>query len=272
MPSRREGGGSREPEPHPLDAVIWGALTGVQASLAEGDERARRYPADVAPFAATRDTEPASFRSLLALVSGDDGVALFTTEDVQAPSAFSVIRRDSVDQMVLGDGGTCAVQPRAPIMGLGVADVPEMLALASLTQPGPFGPRTIELGDYIGIRQSDRLVAMVGERMRLDGFTEISAVCVDPAYRGQGFAVDLVRSLVSRIAARSEIPFLHVFTSNVPAIALYRKLGFTLRRQMRLAVLARAHAGASTAQDPEAGSTQQADPTASNVIQESGQS
>jgi len=230
----------REPEPHPLDAVIWRALTGVQESLAEGDERARRYPADIAPFAATRDTEPASFRSLLALVSGDDGVALFTTEDVQAPSAFSVIRRDSVDQMVLGDAGTCAV------MSLGVADVPEMLALASLTQPGPFGPRTIELGDYIGIRQSDRLVAMVGERMRLDGFTEISAVCVDPAYRGQGFAVDLVRSLVSRIAARSEIPFLHVFSSNVAAIALYCKLGFTLRRRMRLAVLARAEAEASS--------------------------
>jgi ribosomal protein S18 acetylase RimI-like enzyme len=246
VPYRDEGGTPSERDPHPLDEVIWRALTGVQESLAEGDERARRYPAAIAPFAATMDTEPASFRSLLALISGDDRIALFTTEEVKAPPAFSVIRGDSVDQMVLQDAGACAAQPGAAIVALGVADVPEMLALASVTQPGPFGPRTIELGDYIGIRRRGVLVAMAGERMRLDGFTEISAVCVEPAYRGHGFAVDLVGSLVSSIAARSEIPFLHVFSSNHAAIALYGKLGFALRRRMHLAVLARAEAGVSS--------------------------
>jgi ribosomal protein S18 acetylase RimI-like enzyme len=178
----------------PLDAVIWRALTSVQESLAEGDERARRYPAAIAPFAATVDTEPASFRSLLALVGGDDQIALFTTEEVQPPSAFSVVRRASVDQMVLEDACACTAQPGAPIVALGVADGPEMLALANVTQPGPFGPRTIELGHYSGIRRHGALVAMAGERMRLDGFTEISAVCVEPAYRGHGFAAELVRS------------------------------------------------------------------------------
>jgi len=242
MAYREEKVTSTELDPHPLDAVIWRALTGVQASLAEGDERARRYPAAVAPFAATVDTEPASFRSLLTLVGGDDRIALFTTEAVEPPSAFSVARRDAVDQMILKEGGACAARPGAPILALGVADVPEMLALTSVTQPGPFGPRTIELGHYIGIRQRGVLVAMAGERMRLDGFTEISAVCVEPAYRGHRFAVDLVRSLVSSVAARSEIPFLHVFSSNHAAIALYRKLGFTLRRRMHLAVLVRAEA------------------------------
>jgi ribosomal protein S18 acetylase RimI-like enzyme len=231
-----------DPDPHPLDAVIWRALTGVQASLAEGDERARRYPAAIAPFAATVDTEPASYWSLLALVGGDDRIALFTTEEVEPPSAFSVARRDCVDQMVLEDPAACAGQPGAPIVALGVADVPEMLALTSVTQPGPFGPRTTELGRYIGIRRRGMLVAMAGERMRLDGFTEVSAVCVEPVHRGHGFAVDLVRALVSSMAARSEIPFLHVFSSNHAAIALYRKLGFTLRRRMRLAVLERAEA------------------------------
>jgi ribosomal protein S18 acetylase RimI-like enzyme len=227
-------------EPYPLDAVIWRALTSVQEGLAEGDERARRYPAAIAPFAATVDTEPASFRSLLALVGGDDQIALFTTEEIQPPSAFSVVRRDSVDQMVLEDAGACTAQPGAPIVALGVADGPEMLALASVTEPGPFGPRTIELGHYIGIRRQGALVAMAGERMRLDGFTEISAVCVEPAYRGHGFAAELVRSLASSITARSETPFLHVFSSNHPAIALYRKLGFALRRRMHLALLKRA--------------------------------
>ena len=230
-------------EPHPLDAVIWRALTSVHESLAEGDGRARRYPAAIAPFAATVDTEPASFRSLLALVSRDDQIALFTTEEVQPPSAFSVVRRASVDQMVLEVAGAYTARPGAPIVALGVPDGPEMLALAGVTQPGPFGPRTIELGHYIGIRQQGVLVAMAGERMRLDGFTEISAVCVEPAYRGHGFAADLVRSLASSIAARSESPFLHVFSSNHAAIALYRKLGFTLRRRVHLAVLIQAVAG-----------------------------
>jgi ribosomal protein S18 acetylase RimI-like enzyme len=243
MPYREEGDTPSEPDPHPLDAVIWRALTSVQESLAEGDERARRYPAAIAPFAATIDTEPASFRSLLALVGGDDQIALFATAEAGPPSAFSVIRRDSVDQMVFEHVGTRAAQSGAPMVALGVADVPEMLDLASVTQPGPFGPRTIELGDYIGIRRRGVLVAMAGERMRLDGFTEISAVCVERAYRGHGFAVDLVRSLVSSIAARFEIPFLHVFSSNHAAIALYRKLGFALRRRMHLAVLVRAEAG-----------------------------
>jgi predicted GNAT family acetyltransferase len=230
-------------DPHPLDTVIWRALTSVHEGLAQGDERARRYPAAIAPFAATVDMGPASFRSLLALVGGDDQIALFTTEEVQPPSAFSVLRRASVDQMVLEDAGAYTAQSGTPIVPLGVADGPEMLALASMTQPGPFGPRTIELGHYIGIRRQGALVAMAGERMRLNGFTEISAVCVDPAYRGHGFAAELVRSLASSIAERSEIPFLHVFSTNHAAIALYLKLGFMLRRRVHLAVLTLAVTG-----------------------------
>jgi ribosomal protein S18 acetylase RimI-like enzyme len=243
MPYCEEEDPPSEPDPHPLNAVIWQALTGTQASLAEGDDRARRYPPDIAPFAATVDTEPASFRSLLTLIGGDDQIALFTAEQVEAPSAFSVVRRAPVDQMVFADAAAWTAQPAVPIVALTVADVPEMLALAKVTEPGPFGPRTIELGHYIGIRRQGVLVAMAGERMRLDGFTEISAVCVEPAHRGHGFAAELVRSLASSIGARSETPFLHVFSSNHAAIALYRKLGFALRRRMHLAVLRRTVAG-----------------------------
>src|SRR5258708_27292567 len=125
MPYRDEGGTPSEPHPHPLDAVIWGALTSVQESLAEGDERARRYPAAIAPFAATVDTQPPSFRSLLALVGRDDQIALFTTDEVEPPSTFSVVRRDAVDQMVLEHAGDCAAQLEAAIVALGVADVQE---------------------------------------------------------------------------------------------------------------------------------------------------
>lgn len=240
MPYRSEESASREDNPHPLDEVIWRALTSAQQPLAEGDRRARRYPAAIAPFAAMVDFEPASFRSLLTLIGpADDRIALFTPVEVQPPPQFSVLRRDMVDQMVLIDPKACGAPSETPAVELGVTDVPEMLSLASVTQPGPFGARTIELGEYLGVRRRGALVAMAGERMRLDGFTEISAVCVDAAHRGQGFAADLVKSLVKSIVARSDTPFLHVFSSNHQAIALYRKLGFALRRQMRLVVLGR---------------------------------
>lgn len=229
---------SSEDNPHPLDQVIWRALTGVQEPLAEGDERARRYPAAVAPFAATINLEPPSFQSLLALMGpGDDKIALVTQVEIEPLSPFLVLRRESVNQMVLSEADACGPPLETAVAVLGSADVPKMLALAEATQPGPFGARTIELGDYLGVRRGDVLAAMAGERIRLDGFTEISAVCVNAAYRAQGLAADLVRALVASIVGRSETPFLHVFSSNFQAIALYQKLGFTLRRRLHLAVL-----------------------------------
>jgi predicted GNAT family acetyltransferase len=154
------------------------------------------------------------------------------------PSSFSVVQRDTVDQMVLDRMPAHAGS--VPVVRLEARDVPDMLALVEATHPGPFGPRTIELGKYIGIRRDGMLIAMAGERMRLDGFTEISAVCVHPSCRGQGLAAELVSTLAEFIASRTETSFLHVFNSNRAAIELYRKLGFVLRRHMPLVVLARA--------------------------------
>jgi predicted GNAT family acetyltransferase len=111
--------------------------------------------------------------------------------------------------------------------------------LAELTKPGPFAQRTIVLGSYIGIRSGDQLVAMAGERMRFDGFTEISAVCTHPAHRGRGHAVLLVGTLMRSILARGKTPFLHIFSDNTSAAALYRKLGFTYRRSLTVTVLQR---------------------------------
>jgi ribosomal protein S18 acetylase RimI-like enzyme len=222
---------------HPLDRVIWHALTGVQQDWAQGDGRVRRYLAAVAPFAAIEDTEPASWRSLLPLIGAEEPVALLNPEAPRVPADFSVVRRDLVEQMVMEGAGatsTAAIEP------LGAGDVGEMLALTAATQPGPFAARTIELGRYLGIRRNGALAAMAGERIRLDGFTEVSAVCVHPDHRGQGYAAELILALTASIAARSETPILHVFSSNAPAIALYRKLGFTSRRQLHLTVLGQA--------------------------------
>jgi predicted GNAT family acetyltransferase len=223
---------------HPLDKAIWNALAGRHHAFAEGNDRVRRYANTVAPFGAMADTSPESFRALHALIEQHGPTALVTVDEVVPPAAFSIARRDTLLQMVWQ--GEPDSQHEPPHVGLTVEDVPEMLALVAATQPGPFGPRTIELGTYIGIRHEGKLAAMAGERMKPDGFTEISAVCVDPAFRGHGFAATLMKRLISIIASRSETPFLHVLASNRGAIALYEKLGFVERRAMHLRVLATA--------------------------------
>jgi predicted GNAT family acetyltransferase len=184
------------------------------------------------------DASTASFESLLRILPAGDQIALVTLEEITPPASFSVIERGDVDQMVLAEMRSYASS--VPIVELDTKDIPDMLALVEATHPGPFGARTIELGRYIGVRRQGMLVAMAGERMRLEGFTEISAVCVHPSCRGQGLAAELISVLVRSIASRTDTSFLHVFSSNRPAIDLYRKLGFVLRRRLHLAILARA--------------------------------
>jgi predicted GNAT family acetyltransferase len=113
---------------------------------------------------------------------------------------------------------------------LGPEDVPELLELTRRTQPGPFRPRTIELGSYLGVRRDGALVAMAGQRLHPPGWTEISAVCTHPDHRGQGLASALVRALGHEIRGRGERPFLHAAATNDTAIALYESLGFAVRR------------------------------------------
>jgi predicted GNAT family acetyltransferase len=141
---------------------------------------------------------------------------------------------------MIADGETPAPSEALKPIVLGSSDVPEMLHLAEQTQPGPFGPRTHELGQYIGVRIDGALAAMAGERMRLDRAVEMSAVCVSPEHRGKGYAAFLVAWLVRKLRKEGATPFLHVFTDNVSAIALYERLGFRTRKTLRLTVLARA--------------------------------
>jgi predicted GNAT family acetyltransferase len=118
------------------------------------------------------------------------------------------------------------------VVELGADSVPEMLDLVGRARPGPFWPRTREMGTYVGIRENGRLVAMAGERLRPPGWTEISAVCTAPEARGRGHAARLVRALAARIEARGERPFLHVAEENAGAVALYERLGFEVRKRV----------------------------------------
>jgi ribosomal protein S18 acetylase RimI-like enzyme len=223
---------------HPLDNVIWSALTSHQSALAEGQAGARRFRPAYAGFAALDATSEPAFGDLAALMGAGESAALLVRTDLDPPPAlFEVLALRDVLQMV---GPVIAGSPIATsITPLGPADLPEMLALVELTQPGPFGPRGAELGRFLGVRVGGELAAMAGERLHLSGYTEVSAVCTAPAFRGRGHARTLIGAVSTAIAARAETPFLHVFDDNRSAIALYLKLGFTVRTALRLNVLRR---------------------------------
>nr|WP_249129738.1 GNAT family N-acetyltransferase [Bradyrhizobium japonicum] len=218
-----------------LDRPIWSALTTSQKYLAEGGPQARRYPVDMTPFADMADMSATSFAALGDLLSGSQVAALFTPEPVDVPGGFKVVLAETGEQMI-GSPADSSLRD-AEIVTLGASDVPAMMALTALTKPGPFAARTHELGTFLGVRVGGELVAMTGERMKPGRFTEMTAVCVHPDHRGRGYAQALLAAVARRIEARGEIPFLHVFSSNASAIALYQRQGMTIRRRLHVTVL-----------------------------------
>jgi ribosomal protein S18 acetylase RimI-like enzyme len=222
---------------HPLDHPIWTALVTRQQGLAEGGALARRYPPEIAPFADLAEMSPEGFSALGALMSPSDFVVLFTPEPVTVPTAFKILLAKTGEQMIGTPANDAA--GRAEIVTLGAADVSDMIDLTKLTNPGPFAARTHELGTFLGIKVDGRLAAMAGERMKPGQHTEITAVCVHPDHRGRGYAQALLGAVARGIVARGEIPFLHVFSDNVGAIALYRRQGMEIRRRLHVTVLGR---------------------------------
>ncbi len=220
---------------HLLDRPIWRALRTRQSAFAVGDERALRFAPDVAPFAAARDDSAASMQALAKLVPADGYVILLQADESPRPPGTAVELTAVGVQMVLDK----LVRPpaSAPIQPLSEADAPEMLALATLTKPGPFLARTHLLGTFCGVKEAGKLVAMAGERMKLDGFTEVSGVCTHPDLRGRGLAALLSHKVATDILARGETPFLHAYASNAAAISVYEALGFKLRRHVVVTVL-----------------------------------
>lgn len=216
---------------HPLDNPVWEALGGPQFRLGATDGRIRYYDPTIALFAAVADPFSADFAGL----PKGGSFAFVTTDPVSFPSHLEVVRQAAVLQMI-AERPTPAV-PGEGLTALTDINVPEMMALAELTEPGPFAPRTIKMGKYWGIVEDGRLVAMAGERMRLPGYTEVSAVCTHPDYRGQGYSRELVSKVLEGIIGRGETPFLHVYPDNAAAIGGYEKLGFTPRRGMAFAIV-----------------------------------
>ncbi|MFI1583390.1 GNAT family N-acetyltransferase [Embleya sp. NPDC020630] len=210
-----------------LDNAVYTSLTGPHAGLAESKGRVRRYPVDVSPFAALPDDPGAADWADLAALAGPGVVVpLANGETLRPPEGWEVVMRVAGVQLL---GDVVVGIPDDSLVRLTAADVPEMLDLVARTEPGPFLPRTIELGTYLGVRHNGALIAMAGERLHPPGWTELSAVCTDPAHRGRGLATRLVLALVAGIRGRGETPFLHASAGNANAIRLYESLGFRLR-------------------------------------------
>ena len=222
---------------HPLDNVIWSALGTRHAELARGGPLARRYQPDYARFAGLPAATPSAFAALADDMARDEVVALSLQADADPGPAFAVVDRKGLVQMVGAVGGESALVERARV--LGPHDLSAMTALVQLTAPGPWFERTAELGRFVGIEVDGRLVAMAGERMRVPGHTEMSAVCCHPDFRGRGWPTTLMREVSRAIVARGETPFLHVLAENTPAIALYEKLGLRERLHSTLLILRR---------------------------------
>ncbi|MFF4249800.1 GNAT family N-acetyltransferase [Streptomyces sp. NPDC001663] len=212
---------------HILDNPAWAALTGPHAHFAERVGRAVRYPADVAPFYAVSDLDDPRAWDDLATLVGPGGTASVRGV-TRAPAGWEVLRTGQGVQLV--DTGLHA-EPDPEAVRLGPDDVPEILDLVARTEPGPYLPRTVEMGTYLGLRHHGRLIALAGERLHPPGWTEISAVCTDPDHRGRGLATRLVRAVAAGIKERGERPFLHARATNANAIRLYESIGFTLRRR-----------------------------------------
>ncbi len=226
---------------HPLENVIWQALTTRQAGFAESFGSARRFIREVTLLSGFERPDDRGYADL-AEVAGEGGtIAVFLDHPYEARDGWDWVAGAPLVQMVCDarSGFRPEANSTVNMVPLGLPDSPEMIELTTLTKPGPFGPRTHELGTYIGIRDGARLAAMAGERLKVPGFTEISAVCTHPDFLGRGYAGILMSEVMRGVRKRGETPFLHVRADNTRAITLYERLGFKTRREGHFAVLRR---------------------------------
>ncbi|MGF9691875.1 GNAT family N-acetyltransferase [Rhizobium sp. 0TCS1.26] len=223
---------------HVLDRPAWNALASVHASLAEGSSLARRYPPSIVPFAAAADDTPESLEALAALASGPDVLALVEARPITVPAQLETVLEASLVQMIAKDPFERLDDARIEL--LGEDDAEDMLALATLTKPGPFTLRAQQLGKFWGIRMQGRLVAMAGQRMRQPGFAELSGLCTHPDFQGGGLGKTMLRFVAGEISASGDTVYLHSYSSNVGAVSLYRAMGFSVRSDMNFRLVRRA--------------------------------
>ncbi|HUI63096.1 MAG TPA: GNAT family N-acetyltransferase [Steroidobacteraceae bacterium] len=221
----------------PLDRPVWESLNTWHAPLSVGDSLARRFAPDVNLFASARDDTAAALTALTNLMQPGERVFILQVPQIAVPPGLNAVKAAQGVQMIATR--SFSAPSMHDIVKLTDADAPEMLALATLTEPGPFLARTHRMGTFLGIRIGGRLAAMAGERLRFPGHTEVSGVCTHPDFRGRGLARRLSAAVAASIESRGERPFLHAWATNRAAIALYESLGFAIRAEVQVRVLER---------------------------------
>ncbi|MDZ4837992.1 MAG: GNAT family N-acetyltransferase [Candidatus Melainabacteria bacterium] len=213
-----------------LDNPIYNALSTSQSDLAIGDALAMRYPTEFTCLAGIRSESTESFDALKNVTAGATVRIISTNAKIVFPENWKCKTSFTVTQMTCPSLIACKAHP---FETLTPTDVPAMMELAELAKPGPFYSRTNEFGTFVGIRDGARLVAMAGQRMKLPGLEEVSAVCTHPDYQGRGYARALVFELAKMISERGNVPFLTVKTDNTPGIRSYESIGFEHRRDLQ---------------------------------------
>jgi ribosomal protein S18 acetylase RimI-like enzyme len=222
----------------PLDNPVWEALQGPQRSVAESGELAGRYVPEVSLFGAFPEPPTPRHWDAMAELVGPGGEVFLTGYTGTPPDGWHTDYEGTGlqmtgDALVATPAEVAALRPELDVVPLGGPEAPDMIDLIDLVRPGPFSPRTWELGGYVGIYRDDRLVAIAGQRFRPPGWCEISAVATHPDHRRQGLGEHLVRAVAAGIVARGEGPVLHVAEENTGAIRLYEAMGFVHRARVR---------------------------------------
>lgn len=220
-----------------LDNIVWNALAGSQAKFAQGTGEARRYARGFSPIVGFAQPHAPDFAALAPFCETGEHFYCDLWSG-RAPAGWQVDAESTMFKMVW-DAPMPEADEAPDAIALDARHADEALALATLTRPGPFGPRTIELGEYFGRFEDGRLVAMAGERMQAGTLREISGVCTRPDQQGRGHARRLMRKLIRRQMLRGETPFLHVMRDNASARALYARMGFRDYRETVVRVVSR---------------------------------
>jgi ribosomal protein S18 acetylase RimI-like enzyme len=225
---------------NPLDNIIWHALNTRHAQFAQGDAQVKKFLPKVAPFSAFPEADNDDYSGLAKIIPHGGVTALFTREDYKPRQGWEAVAGGPLIQMVREvKGETGLMPPSSAIETLGAGQSAEMIELVQIAKPGPFSSRTHEMGDYFGLREGGKLVALSGDRLKVPGYTEVSAVCTHPDHLGKGYAGTLMSRVIRGIEARGETALLHSRADNDRAIALYERLGFRTRLNGYFIVLKR---------------------------------
>ena len=214
-----------------LDNPTYHAMMSGNRKLSSGSDLVRYFPREISPFVGLADFGSARFEELVRVLPAGRGAVVVSPDEIVVPAAWKV-NFHGVGLQMMGEHAHGPVLDDREFVELRREHVPAMVELAMLTNPGPFGERTIEFGNFVGVFDGDRLMAMSGHRLHPAPYIEVSGVCTHPDYAGRGLGAALTYFQVVRIREKGEIPILHVWAHNSRAIRLYENLGFVVRREL----------------------------------------